>query len=76
MGARLNRNMSFLDRLLRAVAGVVLIYIGFFATHLVDNIIINLLLGLLGLLNLAAALTAFCPVYKLADFNTEKDNKH
>lgn len=74
MGARFNRNMSFLDRLMRALTGVILIYIGFFATQLVDNLIINLLLGLLGLLNLAAALTAFCPVYKLANLNTEKSD--
>lgn len=76
MGARFNRNMSFLDRLLRAIAGIMLIYIGFIATHLVHNTIINLLLGLLGLLNLAASLTAFCPVYKLANFDTEKRNNH
>lgn len=73
MGTRFKRNMGQLDRLLRAIIGLVLIYIGFFATELVDNIVINLLLGLLGLLNLAAATTAYCPVYRLANLQTGKN---
>jgi hypothetical protein len=68
--------MGYLDRILRIIAGLVLIYIGFFATEIVDNTLINILLGLLGLLNVAAALTAFCPVYTLAHISTDKNKNN
>lgn len=73
MKARFSRNMGQLDRLLRGIISLVLIYVGFVATHLVDNAVINLLLGLLGVINLVAALTASCPFYSLANISTRKD---
>lgn len=76
MGTRLKCNMGYLDRLLRSAAGLALIYIGFFSPELVNNPVINLLLGLLGLLNVAAALTAYCPVYSLANINTGNKNNN
>lgn len=76
MRVRISRNMSDLDRLLRVTAALVLIYISYFSEQLISNAIISLLLGLLGLLNLAAAITAFCPLYRLADIDTRKNKNN
>ena len=72
MTSKFPRNMCLADRILRIVAGVALIYIGFVAQHLVDNAIINVLLGILGVMNVAAAVTAHCPIYTLASISTWK----
>jgi len=73
---RFSRNVGYLDRLLRFVAGLVLIYIGFVAPQLVGNIVINLFLGLFGALNIVSALTGICLFYTLASISTRKDKKN
>lgn len=73
MTRRFQRNMGLLDRFLRIVAGVALIYIGFIANQLINNDIINLFLGLFGIFNVGAALIAYCPMYPLANISTWKN---
>jgi len=68
--------MGYLDRFLRMIAGLILIYVGFITPRLVGNAMINLLPGLPGILNLASALTAFCPFYSLANIGTRKDKNN
>lgn len=72
MASSFQRNMCTLDRVVRILAGAALVYIGFFASHLINNDIINLFLVLLGLINVGAALTAHCPLYSLASISTWK----
>lgn len=76
MTTRFSRNVGYLDRLLRFIAGLVLIYIGFVAPQLVGNTVINLFLGLFGALNIVSALTGICPFYTLASISTRKDKKN
>lgn len=72
MSQYLKRNMGLTDRIIRITIGIALLYIGFIRQDLVGNDIINLLIGLFGILNVAAGFTAHCPVYTLADFSTRK----
>lgn len=63
-------NMNMLDRSLRIVGSLFLIYLGFFNTGIIANGVINLLLGSFGVLNLASAVVGFCPIYYLANLST------
>ena len=64
------RNMSGIDRALRAVLGAVLIYLPFSATPLVADAVIVGLLAIFGLVNLGSAVVGHCPVYRLANLST------
>lgn len=63
-------NMNNLDRGLRIIGSIFLIYIGFFNTGIIVNSVVNTLLCGFGLLNLISAIAGFCPVYHLAQFST------
>jgi len=63
-------NMCGIDRGLRIALSLALIYIGFIDSQLINNIVINYLVGAFGLLNLISALVGFCPVYFMAHIST------
>ena len=65
-------NLSSLDRIARAVVGVVCVYLGFINQALTINDTLNLLIGLFGIINLFAAVFSYCPVYKMAGIDTSK----
>jgi uncharacterized membrane protein YuzA (DUF378 family) len=72
---KFKRNMHRLDQLVRIVLGVVLIYVGFINTGLINSDVINWILGLFGIVNIVVAIASYCPVYSLADISTCKDPK-
>jgi len=72
---KFKRNMNRLDQLFRIVLGVVLIYVGFINTGLINSDAINWILGLFGIVNIVVAIASHCPVYSLADISTFKDSK-
>lgn len=61
-------NESNLDRILRAVAGVVLLYLGFF----VLGGTLALVADVVGVILVATAALGFCPLYTLFKFSTLK----
>lgn len=63
-------NAGKLDRLLRTVIGVVLVYFGFINTGLIGQAVLTTLIGIFGIINLVVAVTGVCPVYTLAGINT------
>lgn len=69
------RNLGSIDRLIRLIMSSVLIYIGFFATELIGDTIINMALGGFGLFNLCSVGVGICPVYILAGLNTYHQDK-
>ena len=71
MGFR--RNMCTLDRVVRLTAGIVLIYVGFIATDIINNQPINIFLGIFGVINIFAASSSFCPLYVVAHIDTSKN---
>lgn len=71
----LRRNMCVVDRLFRTALGVVLIYVGFIDTGLISSPLVNYLLGGFGVVNIASALLAHCPLYALANLSTVRENQ-
>lgn len=64
------RNAGKLDRLLRTIIGIVLIYFGFINTGLIGQLVLTVLIGIFGIINLVVAVTGVCPVYTMAGINT------
>ncbi|MDH5446806.1 MAG: DUF2892 domain-containing protein [Gammaproteobacteria bacterium] len=65
-------NMSILDRVLRTIGSIYLIYIGFINTELLANPLLNLMLGGFGVFNIVFVAVGFCPVYFIAGISTTK----
>jgi len=55
-------NVGTIDRVIRAVLGLILIGIGFSSG--------NMIVGLIGLIPLGTAVISFCPLYPLLGINT------
>jgi len=66
----IQKNLSRIDRGARIVAGVLLTYTGFIDTTLIGDAYLAGGLGVIGLVNLFAGLTACCPLYRLAGIST------
>lgn len=67
---KLKHNMCHMDRAVRVGIAVGLMYVGFVNTSLIDDSIINGILGAFGVLNLFSAALAHCPVYAIAGIST------
>ena len=65
----LKKNMHKVDRLIRAIVGIVLVYLGFFENGWTSNSVLPLIIGSIGAANVIFALSGFCPVYVLANLN-------
>ena len=68
------KNMSTIDRIIRTFAGLALIYFGFFYNGLTDYLIINLLIGLLGVINVVSSILGACPVYTIVGISSCKND--
>lgn len=69
----IKRNLHTLDRLTRIVIGVTCTYFGFVDHSIITNTTISILIGLFGVINIAAAITSHCPVYGISGISTYKD---
>lgn len=74
MGLRWIQNIGRLDQILRIGIGLALMWVGFIDSTLIDDRLIATLVGLFGLLNIAAALFRVCPFYTLAGINTNSQD--
>ncbi len=68
-------NMGVFDRVLRTGIGLLLIYFGFIDTGFIGGGLIAALAGVLGVVNVFAALVGVCPLYKLAGICTYHPDK-
>ena len=73
MPYKFENNMGAIDRLIRSLGGVILCYFGLFDTSVIDNTFINILMVVIGVANLLAAISSYCPLYTIAGFNTRTD---
>lgn len=64
------RNMGTLDRVIRTVMGLAMIYFGLIDPTLIGNITIAFIVGVFGAVSIAFAFVAFCPIYTLGNINT------
>ena len=68
------KNMCTLDRTIRVLLGLGLLYLAFFDAGFSPTISTKILLGILGLVNISSGFMAYCPVYKMAHLSTLKKN--
>jgi len=66
------KNMGQIDRLIRVVTGLVMMYLGFIDQSIIDDLTINLIVGVFGIISIAFAYIAFCPIYTLGNVSTAK----
>ena len=71
----IRKNMSRLDRGLRAGLGACLVCAAFLAPWLIDIPAVNLAMGAFGLLNVAAASAGVCPGYLLFGVSTRRSHR-
>lgn len=66
------KNMHTIDRAIRVVLGLLLVWIGFIDQGMISNQLIAWAIGLFGIVNLVSAAAAFCPIYFMAGFSTRR----
>lgn len=66
------KNMGQIDRIIRIASGLVLMYIGFIEQSIIDDLAINIIVGVFGLVSAAFAYIGFCPIYTLGNVSTVK----
>ncbi len=71
----IQKNLSILDRSIRGAIGVAITGFALFNGDILQEPILEILLGLFGLLNLISLATGWCPVYHLANISTCKVNQ-
>ena len=69
----LHRNEGPLDRVLRLIAGIVLVPLGLFVLSGVSGGILGLVVAAVGAIGLVTAATGFCPTYVLFHFSTIRE---
>lgn len=68
----LKKNMGQIDRLIRAVTGLIMMYFGFINQSVIDDFTINIIVGIFGIISIAFAYIAFCPIYSFGNVSTIK----
>ncbi len=68
-------NMCGIDRVLRIITSILLIYVSFWDSEIIANEAIRFMVGGFGLLNLVSACIGFCPVYFMAHISTQRESK-
>lgn len=68
----LKKNMGTIDRLIRIITGIILIYLGFINQDIIGNETVNILVGVFGLVSSISAIFSYCPIYNLGNISTNK----
>jgi hypothetical protein len=68
----IHANLSLLDRTLRGAIGISVTAFAFFNGNIIDDVFIEILLGIFGVLNLISLLSGWCPVYQIAGVSTKE----
>ena len=69
---KISRNMGPVDQTLRTLIGIALIYLGPVSHILTSDFMSGVLLGFIGILNIASSAIGYCPMYQMAGFFTYK----
>ena len=64
------RNMGTIDRIIRVITGLVMMYLGFIDQSIIGNTTIAIIVGIFGIISIAFAYIAFCPIYTLGNVST------
>jgi len=67
------RNEGTVDRVIRAVAGLVLIWLGLWPLHGLQAAAWGIVVGVVGLILVVTGITGFCLIYRLLGISTAKE---
>lgn len=70
----ITKNLNTVDRSLRGVIGVLFFGFAFLNGELIEEPILEVLIGIFGGLNLISLFTGWCPVYHIAGISTRADS--
>lgn len=65
-------NLSNVDRYTRGAIGIGVTAFALFNGSIIEDVFIEVLLGIFGLLNLISLFTGWCPVYQIAGISTNE----
>ncbi len=66
------RNESMVDRIVRAVVGVILLWAGLWPLAGLQAAVLGIIVALIGLILVITAITGFCLIYRLLGISTLK----
>lgn len=69
------KNMGPIDRAIRILTGLAMLYLGFIDQTIIDDAAINLIVGIFGFISIAFAYISFCPIYTLGNISTLKNKE-
>lgn len=64
-------NLSSIDRYTRGAIGIGVTAFALFNGSIIEDVFIEVLLGIFGFLNLISLFTGWCPVYQVAGISTK-----
>lgn len=71
----IKKNMGPIDRAIRILTGLVMMYLGFVDQAIIDDDAINIIVGIFGVISIAFAYISFCPIYTLGNISTLKNKE-
>ena len=69
MFGRMGKNLGTFDRIIRFIAGIILIYLGYF---IFGNNVLRMLSIMVGLMSIFESFISYCGIYRLFNINTHK----
>lgn len=72
MTSFVKKNMGTIDRIIRIITGLVMMYVGFIDQSIIGNQTINIIIGIFGIISIIFAYIAFCPIYTFGNISTTK----
>ena len=69
---KFKRNMSNHDRSLRTIVGIMLLIIGPATNILELSLVLEIVLGIIGIFAILSAVFAYCVLYEFTDINTQR----
>ena len=73
MATIFKKNMGQVDRSIRIITGLAMMYFGFIDQTVIDSFIVNIIVGIFGLISIIFAYYSFCPIYTLGNVSTASD---
>ena len=67
-------NVGMVDRVIRLLSGIALIYIGFVDSIIIPDAIFSTMVGAYGVVNIVTAAASWCPLYQLISLDTTNHN--
>ena len=67
-------NVGMIDRVIRLLSGIALIYIAFVDGDIIPDAIFSTMVGAFGVVNIVTAAASWCPLYHLISLNTTSNH--